>query len=396
MQIVLTYFLIQQKRYDVSMEVPSFSKSVESKLKKEFEVYSPVKSACYSHPTFVINNLADYIRIVSKIASLTENDKFDFFDTVVYRGMVDVDFELLPGLARVKKAIPDMEETIINDYLIRRPDAFSGLSEFDALAKMQHYGLPTRLLDFTLNPLVALFFACESQTRKDGRVVCHGTILQNDSSDYVNALCISAMKKPFDSAYTIEEYLCNDRLTLKKYLMNAYFYQETTVVRPKYWNQRIANQAGVFMMFPNNIVDRYGFILTHITSLGVDQAIADYGRDSINANAVKMACETEPILYYEKQNDFFVTDDIIQKMYEAYKSSGNSALFWDVCKSRFRITDTIKPLSPLKLKNSFCSIIIEARNKRKILKDLSYIGFGVDYIYPELEYTAKEIKRRLE
>ena len=83
-------------------------------------------------------------------------------------------------------------------------------------------------------------------------------------------------------------------------------------------------------------------------------------------------------------------------LYEAYKSSGNSALFWDVCKSRFRITDTIKPLSPLKLKNSFCSIIIEARNKKKILKDLSYIGFGVDYIYPELEYTAKEIKRRLE
>lgn len=51
------------------------------------------------------------------------------------------------------------------------PDEFLG-NRFDSLVKMQHFGMPTRLLDTTTNPLVALYFACESekQTNKDGVV----------------------------------------------------------------------------------------------------------------------------------------------------------------------------------------------------------------------------------
>jgi hypothetical protein len=49
---------------------------------------------------------------------------------------------------------------------VRDPDDFV---ELYFLA--QHYGLPTRLLDWTTNPLAALFFAVSGDLREDGEVV---------------------------------------------------------------------------------------------------------------------------------------------------------------------------------------------------------------------------------
>lgn len=46
-------------------------------------------------------------------------------------------------------------------------------NDFECLAYAQHYGLITRLLDWSTNPLVALFFAVEEQGESDGVVFCH-------------------------------------------------------------------------------------------------------------------------------------------------------------------------------------------------------------------------------
>ena len=48
----------------------------------------------------------------------------------------------------------------------------------------------------------------------------------------------------FDENYKVEEYVCNEQLTLRQYLTQTYYYGSPLVVRPKYWNERIANQAG--------------------------------------------------------------------------------------------------------------------------------------------------------
>ena len=370
-----------------------FAQIVQKKASKAFDCSIPPEEKYYTHPTFVINNLPDYIRIIATISS---DSKYSIYgDSVVYRGLADSEHNMLPGLARIKKREPDMESTVINDFLVRRPDAFRGMTDFDTLAKMQHYGLPTRLLDFSLNPLVALYFACESNFNKAGRVLCHNCFLQNESSDYVNALCTSAIHKTFDSAYTIEDYYCNDNLSLKKYLSETYLFDDMTVVRPKYWNQRIANQSGVFMIFPNNVIDRYRSILIHESELGIEKAIREYGRGNIDITIIQKAVDKEPIAFYKNEASSFLTDECFRKMNEAYKPD-SSTDFWETVRDRFTITDTIKPLSPERISNNFCSIIIEPNKKRKILQDLSFIGFRADYIYPELEYTAKEIRRRFE
>jgi hypothetical protein len=87
-------------------------------------------------------------------------------------------------------------------------------------------------------------------------------------------------------------------------------------------------------------------------------------------------------------------------MYNSYKSKEYEEGYWDKNKkyfeNRFTMSCNLKPLDSEIIKDNFCSIIVDAKHKKKILKELSYVGIGADYIYPELEYTAKEIKRRFE
>jgi hypothetical protein len=94
-------------------------------------------------------------------------------DEKTYRGVPDSSFQLIPSLGRMTQ----YDEDLLADYERRVMDEFKRragplvtprpISEWEWLFLAQHHGLPTRLLDWTSNPLVALYFAVEGSHNTD-------------------------------------------------------------------------------------------------------------------------------------------------------------------------------------------------------------------------------------
>ena len=101
-----------------------------------------------------VNSVLEFIE---KIVQLDKEEGTETF----YRGHANRDWELLPSIFRTPNGV-EKEHLLFRDMVAHEPQSFSECkSALDYLVQMQHYGLPTRLLDMTTNPLVALYFACQ-------------------------------------------------------------------------------------------------------------------------------------------------------------------------------------------------------------------------------------------
>jgi hypothetical protein len=86
-------------------------------------------------------------------------------DLILCRGHARCEWVLEPRIQRLKPRFgnmdPDVETKMFNDFRRRCPLFLERdlSNRWELLAVAQHHGLPTRLLDWTLNPLAALWFA---------------------------------------------------------------------------------------------------------------------------------------------------------------------------------------------------------------------------------------------
>lgn len=142
---------------------------------------------------------------------------------VIYRGVRRVDYDLKPRIGRYKKLrsneIKKEEKTILRlfkeqslPYLNIVPN-----TDWEWMAIAQHHGLPTRLLDWTRNPLVAAYFSVERKHDDDS------IIYALKENKYVN---IEKDKNPFAVS------------TVKRFI-------------PRHITRRITAQAGVFTIHPD-------------------------------------------------------------------------------------------------------------------------------------------------
>jgi hypothetical protein len=113
--------------------------------------------------------------------------------TFAYRGVANAKHKLVPKVGRIRGYTRTLEKDILllfkkhaKPFLKYIPD-----SEWEWLAIAQHYGLATRLLDWTENPLVAAYFAVAEDLDKDSAIYVLNTGLVLDLDKNKNPFKVS-------------------------------------------------------------------------------------------------------------------------------------------------------------------------------------------------------------
>lgn len=119
--------------------------------------------------TQTVESLSDFNKILSGRYYRLERGYWAF------RGHSSCTFQLVPKIGRIShtsKTRQKFEQSIFTmfkrcavQYLNKIPS-----NDWEWLALAQHHGVPTRLLDWSFNPIVALYFAMEERVDEDGVV----------------------------------------------------------------------------------------------------------------------------------------------------------------------------------------------------------------------------------
>ena len=164
----------------------------------------------------------------------------------VYRGCCDHDDELAPAITRLGDHHPRVEKLLLSDFRqYARLQFGPGESEWNWLAVAQHHGLPTRLLDWTYSPYVALHFVTAAlgaeEPISDGFVWCANYKATNRFLPSALRQQLDDYRKSVFSVETLQEAVANlddfDALAPDPFVV---------FLEPPSIDARIVNQVGLF------------------------------------------------------------------------------------------------------------------------------------------------------
>ncbi|MCL2844809.1 MAG: FRG domain-containing protein [Chitinivibrionia bacterium] len=176
--------------------------------------------------------------------------------SLIFRGLSDVNYELIPSICRdgsKAERLKLVEKRLFNMFkksAIAYIKTVLPSNDWEWLALAQHYGLPTKLMDWTYNPLIALFFAIEEKEKGVDRCVYVSWNYENLINMDIN---------PFN---------LSDKINKTQY----YIYQ------PPYFTERVITQSSVFTIHP---LDNYGCNTNDICKIVIKEDCREELMDSI-------------------------------------------------------------------------------------------------------------------
>ena len=214
-----------------------------------------------------IDSVSSFIENIKSIKESADGTSTELY----FRGQETEFWDIEPSIFR--DDMLSIEHKLMQIPLQKSPTEFRDLnSMFDIMTKYQHYGMCTRLLDLTTNPLVALYFACkkhgvEKYATEDGEVEKepYGVIYYTDkyypsqSTDLeiqiVSALASYDLEKE-NTLLNILEKLYRDQIIdektkshwLEDFSEFIKIIQSNYMVIPTYTNERLRKQSGVFLL----------------------------------------------------------------------------------------------------------------------------------------------------
>jgi hypothetical protein len=169
-----------------------------------------------------------------------------FRSSYVYRGTWDKNFDLSTSIMRIGSQYDKLEPHLLRNFRkYAHNNASPGDSIWNWLAVAQHHGLPTRLLDWTYSPYVALHFATQDLSKydHDASVMCINYV---KTSEYLPMSLKKALEEEGSNVFTPEvlEPVAPSFKALKS------FQEEDFVIflEPPSLDARIVHQYALFSM----------------------------------------------------------------------------------------------------------------------------------------------------
>lgn len=202
---------------------------------------------------YIVQSVHDYLKWASTESQVTtvetDSGRIDFIHRqMYYRGQSCSSWPIIASVFRDSFRNDLSENNILRNAYLRLYNVLSECkTDLDKLILLQHYGLRTRLIDVTFNPLIALFFAC-SDTDKGNRKA-DGVVFCGNNKTLENRQIAE-----FTAEYIFKRNLQNIDVLLRAFAdkknVSVESFQSPIFIMPPVNNQRLELQNGAFVLSP--------------------------------------------------------------------------------------------------------------------------------------------------